>query len=111
MTLQSTLGHISREKHDLKDICTSVFTTALFTTAKTWKKPKCPLTEEWIKRCGAYIQGGCILSCCLFNLYAETSCEMPGWMKHKLESRLLGEKSITSDTQMTLALWQKVKRS
>ena len=29
-----------------------------------------------------------------------TSCEMPGWMKHKLESRLLGEISITSDTQM-----------
>ena len=30
-----------------------------------------------------------------------TSCEMPGWMKHKLESRLLGEISITSDIQMT----------
>ena len=30
-----------------------------------------------------------------------TSCEMPGWMKHKLESRLLGEVPITSDTQMT----------
>ena len=38
-----------------------------------------------------------------------TSCEMLGWMKHKLESRLLGEISITSDTQMTLPLWQKVK--
>ena len=36
-----------------------------------------------------------------------TSCEMPGWMKHKLESRLQGEISITSDTQMTLSLWQK----
>ena len=34
-----------------------------------------------------------------------TSCEMPGWMKHKLESRLLGEISITSDTQMTPPLW------
>ena len=32
---------------------------------------------------------------------------MPGWMKHKLESRLPGEISITSDTQMTLPLWQK----
>ena len=31
-----------------------------------------------------------------------TSCEMLGWMKHKLESRLLGEVSITSDMQMTL---------
>ena len=38
-----------------------------------------------------------------------TSCEMPGWMKHKLESRLPGEISITSDTQMTPPLWQKAK--
>ena len=34
-----------------------------------------------------------------------TSCEMPGWMEHKLESRLLGEISITSDMQMTPPLW------
>ena len=39
-----------------------------------------------------------------------TSCEMPGWMNHKLESRLPGEMSITSDMQMTPALWQKGKR-
>ena len=39
------------------------------------------------------------------------SCEMPGWMKHKLESRLLGEISITSDMQMTPPLWQKAKRN
>ena len=39
------------------------------------------------------------------------SCEMQGWIKHKLESRLLGEISITSDTQMTPQLWQKVKRN
>ena len=38
-----------------------------------------------------------------------TSCEMPGWMKHKLESRLPGEISITSDMQLTPPLWQKVK--
>ena len=38
-----------------------------------------------------------------------TSCEMPGWMKHKLESRLPGEISITSDMQITPPLWQKVK--
>ena len=38
-----------------------------------------------------------------------TSCETPGWMKHKLESRLLGEISITSDMQMTPPLWQKEK--
>ena len=40
-----------------------------------------------------------------------TSGEMLGWMKHKLESRLLGEISITSDTQMTPPLWQKGKNS
>ena len=36
-----------------------------------------------------------------------TSCEMPGWMKHKLESRLPEEISITLDMQMILPLWQK----
>ena len=40
-----------------------------------------------------------------------TSCEMLGWMKHKLKSRLLGEISITSDLQMTPPLWQKAKRN
>ena len=39
------------------------------------------------------------------------SCEMPGWMKHKMESRLPREISITSDMQMTLPLWQKVKKN
>ena len=40
-----------------------------------------------------------------------TSYEMLGWMKHKLELRLPGEISITSDMQMTPPLWQKVKRN
>ena len=40
-----------------------------------------------------------------------TSREMPGWMKHKLESRLPSEISISSDTQMTSPLWQKVKEN
>ena len=40
-----------------------------------------------------------------------TSCEMLGWMKHKLESRLPGEISITLGMQMTPPLWQKVKRN
>jgi len=38
-----------------------------------------------------------------------TSCEMLSWMKHKLESRLLGEISTTSDMCMTPPLWQKVR--
>ena len=37
------------------------------------------------------------------------SYEMPGWMKHKLESRSPGEIPITSDMQMTPSLWQKTK--
>ena len=40
-----------------------------------------------------------------------TSYEMLGWMKHKLESRLLGHISITSDMQMIPPLWQKVKKN
>ena len=33
-----------------KDTCTRVFTVALFTIAKTWKKPKCPSTDNWIRK-------------------------------------------------------------
>ena len=40
-----------------------------------------------------------------------TSCKMPGWMKHKLESRLPGEISITLDMQVTPPLWQKAKKN
>ena len=40
-----------------------------------------------------------------------TSCEMTGWMKHKLKSRFLGEVSITSDMQTTPPLWQKMKKN
>ena len=40
-----------------------------------------------------------------------TSCEMPDWMKLKLESRLWGEISVTSDMQIIPPLWQKAKRN
>ena len=40
-----------------------------------------------------------------------TSHEMPGWIKHKLESRFPGEVSVTSDMQMTPHLWQEAKRN
>ena len=33
-----------------KDTCTPMFTAALFTIARSWKQPKCPLTDEWIKK-------------------------------------------------------------
>ena len=41
----------------------------------------------------------------------KTLCEIQGWMKHKLESTLLGEISINSDRQMTPPLWQKAKKN
>ena len=62
-------------------------------------------TTDWFQ-IGKGVHQGCILSP-LYNLYTEF--ETLGWMKHKLESRLLGEISITSDMQMTPPLWQKVK--
>ena len=46
-----------------------------------------------------------------FSVYAEYIMRTLGWKKHKLESRLLGEISITSDMQMTPPLWQKVKKN
>ena len=59
-------------------------------------------TTDWFQ-IGKGVHRGCMLSPCLFNLYVEqsTSCEMPDWMKHKLESRLPGEISITSNMQIS----------
>ena len=59
---------------------------------------------------GKGVHQGCILSPCLLTYMQSTSCEMLGWMKHKLESRLQGEIFITSDMQMIPPLWQKAKR-
>ena len=56
------------------------------------------------------VRQGCILSPCLTYMQS-TSCKMPGWIKRKLDSRLPGEISITSDMHMTPPLWQKVKRN
>ena len=67
-------------------------------------------TTDWFQ-IGKGVCQGCILSPCLFNLYAEYIRETLGWKKHKLESRLSGEISITSDMQMTPPLWQTVKRN
>ena len=65
-------------------------------------------TTDWFQ-IGKGVHQGCILSPCLFNLYAEYIMGNAGLEKHKLESRLPGEISITSDMQMTPPLWQKVK--
>ena len=67
-------------------------------------------TTDWFQ-IGKGVCQGCILSPCLFNLYAEYIMRKAGLKKHKLESRLSGELSITSDMQITPPLWQKVKRN
>ena len=54
---------------------------------------------------------GCILSPCLFNLYAEYIMTNAEVEEAQLESKLPGEISTTSDMQMTPPLWQKVKRN
>ena len=66
-------------------------------------------TTDWFQ-IGKKVYQGCILSPCLFNLYAEYIMRNAGLDEAKLESRLPGEISITSDMQMTPPLWQKVKR-
>ena len=67
-------------------------------------------TTDWFQT-GKGVCQGRILSPCLFNFYAEYIMRNTGMGKHKLESRLPGEISITSDMQMTPPLWQKVKSS
>ena len=64
---------------------------------------------DWFK-IGKGVHQGYVLSPCLFNLYAEYIREILGWRKHKLESRLPGEISRTSDTQMTPPLRHKMPR-
>ena len=50
------LGIYPEETKMGKGTCTPLFTAALFTVARTWKQPRCPLTDEWIKKCGTYTQ-------------------------------------------------------
>ena len=63
-------------------------------------------TRDWFKIAKG-LQKICILSPCLFNLYAEYIMGKHGWMKHKLESRLPGEISITLDKHIEPHLQQK----
>ena len=57
------------------------------------------------------VHQGCILSLCLFNLYAEYIMRNTGLDEAQLQWRLQGEISITSDMQMASPLWQKAKKN
>ena len=68
-------------------------------------------TTDWFQD-GKGVCQGCILSPGLFNLYAEYIMRNAGLDEAQVESRLSGEISITSDTQLTSQpLWQKFKRN
>ena len=67
-------------------------------------------TTDWFQ-IGKGVHQGCILSPAYLTYMQSTSWETLSWKKHKLESRLLGEISITSDKQMTPHLWHKAKKN
>ena len=67
-------------------------------------------TTDWFQ-IGKGVRQGCILSPCLFNLYAEYIMKNAGLEEAQAGIRLPGEISITSDMQMTPPLWQKVKKN
>ena len=69
-----------------------------------------PGTTDWFQiRKG--VHQGCILSPCLFNLYAENIMRNAGLEQAQAGIKIVGEISITSDMQMTPPLWQTVKRN
>ena len=66
-----------------------------------------PDIEQWtISKLGKELLKAVYCHPAYLTSMQSTSCEMLGWMKHKLESRLPGEISITSDMQITPPLWQ-----
>ena len=67
-------------------------------------------TMDWFQ-IGKEVHQGCILSPCLFNLYAKYTKQSAGLDEAQAGIRLPGEISITSDMQMTPPLWQKVKKN
>ena len=67
-------------------------------------------TTDWFQ-IGKEVCQACILSPCLFNLYAEYIMRNAGLQEAQAGIKIAGEISITSDMQMTPPLWQKVKRN
>ena len=65
-------------------------------------------TTDWFQF-GKGVRQGCVLSPCLFNVYAEYIMRNAGLEEAQAGIKIAGEVSITSDTQMTPPLWQKAK--
>ena len=67
-------------------------------------------TTDWFQ-IGKGVRQGCILSLCIFNLYAEYIMRNAGLEEAQVGIKIAGEISMTSDMWMTPPLWQKVKRN
>ena len=106
MIQQSHCWAYTLRKPKLKETrLTPMFITALFIIARTWKQPRCPSADEWIRKL-LYIHTMDYYSAIKKNAFESvlmrrmklkpimqsTSCEMPEWIKHKLVSRLQGGK-------------------
>ena len=74
-----------------KDTCTPMFTAALFTIVKTWKQPKCPLTEEWLKKMWyREFPGGPVVKTLSFHCQGPSS--IPGQGTKILQATWCGQK-------------------
>ena len=67
-------------------------------------------TTDWF-HIGKGVHQGCILSPCLFNLYAEYIMRNAGLEEAQAGIKIAGEISVTSHMQMTPSFWQKVKKN
>ena len=130
--MPTSIGSQKKQENSRKNICFIDYAKAFVWITTNWKilnentRPTCLLrslyagqeatvrtghgTADWFP-VGKGVRQGCILSPCLFNLYAEYIMRNVGLENHKLKSRLPGEISITSDMQMTPPLWQRLKRN
>ena len=57
------LGIYTKETRIERDTCTPMFIAALFIKARTWKQPRCPSADEWIRKLVVHIHNGILLSC------------------------------------------------
>ena len=66
-----------------KDTCTPMFIAALFTVARTWEQPRCPLADEWIRSCGIIRKLWCIYTMEYYSAIKKNSFEsvLMRWMR------------------------------
>ena len=69
------------------------------------------MEQQTVSKLGKEYVKAVYCHCAYLTYMQSTSDEMPGWMKHSLETRLPGEITTTSDMQMMPPLWQKVKKN